>query len=438
MKKALALVLAAGMTLSLAACGGSTASSAASSESTAASSESTAASSESTAASSEATPAAAGEITYWSMWSNTEPQGKIIQEAADAYEASTGTHVNIEWKGRDISTIIQAELENVNSSVDLFDEDFQRISTQYNDYCLDLEDMAKAIDYDSYAVAALPAAVRNWAGSLVAIPYQPYTSGVFYNKAAFEAAGITAEPATWAEFLDCCEKLKAAGYTPLAQDDAYVCYTYGFLAARLMGQDAVSAMVKDGTWAESEGAKVAAQAIVDLRDKGYLSETCPDAYPDGENEVGFETAAMVVNASWVPSEITTNTGCDLEWGMFNFPTMEGGKDPATIANIGAQAFAINKNSKNAQAAFDFITMLTTGEWDEKIAMESSGIPADTRNENWPEMLAGVREAFNAQTGVYDWNMGLNDNADMKETVNDNCKKLFEGTLDAQGFIDAMK
>lgn len=427
LKKVVAATMAAGMALSLAACGGGAASS------TAPTSEAPA----STATSEAAPAAAAGEITYWSMWSNTEPQAIVIQQAAEAFEAETGTHVNIEWKGRDISTIIQAELENANSAVDLFDEDFQRIATQYNDYCLDLEEMAAAVDYDSYAVAALPAAVRNWAGSLVEIPYQPYTSGVFYNKAAFEAANITAEPTTWAEFLDVCQKLKEAGYTPLAQDDAYVRYTYGFIVARLMGQDAVSAMVKDNTWASEEAAKAAAQAVVDLRAAGYLSDTCPDAYPDGENEVGYETAAMVINASWVPSEITNNTGCDLEWGMFNFPTMEGGKDPATIANIGSQGFAINKNSKNAQAAFDFITMLTSGEWDQTLALETAGIPADTRNQTWPDMIAGVRDAFNVQTGVYDWNMGLNDNEEMKETINQNCLKLFEGSLDAQGFIDAM-
>lgn len=431
MKKLLAGSLAVCMAASLAACGGAPASSAAASTA-----ESTPAS---TAASSEASaPAAAGgEITYWSMWTSAEPQALVIQQAAEAYEAETGVHVNIEWKGRDIATIIQAELENANSSVDMFDEDFQRVGTQYDDYCLDLEDMAAAIDYDSYAVAALPAAMRNWAGKLVGIPYQPYTSGVFYNKAIFAEVGITAEPATWDEFLDACEKIKAAGYTPLAQDDAYVRYTFGFILARLIGQQEVSALTINGGWAENEGVQKAAQAVVDLREKGYLSDTCPDAYPDGENEVGYESAAMVINASWVPSEITNNTGCDLEWGMFNFPTFEGGADPSTVANIGAQAFAINANSDNAQAAFDFITLLTSGEWDQTLALESAGIPADTRNTEWPEMIAGVRDAFNVQTGVYDWNMGLNDNADLKETINGNCLKLFEGTLDAQGFAAEM-
>ena len=94
---------------------------------------------------------------------------------------------------------------------------------------MDLESMAKAADYDSFAVAALPTAVRRWAGSLKAIAYQPYTSGIYYNKAIFTEAGIEKEPTTYAELLDACEKIKAAGYAPLAQDDAYVRYTYGFM-----------------------------------------------------------------------------------------------------------------------------------------------------------------------------------------------------------------
>ena len=402
----------------------------------------------STAASSSASSAVSGsasagsaaggtDLIYWSMWNSTEPQAVVIQEAIDAYQKKTGNTVTVEWKGRDINTLIQAALD-AGEKIDLFDEDYQRIGTQYAASCMDLESMAKAADYDSFAVAALPTAVRRWAGSLKAIAYQPYTSGIYYNKAIFTEAGIEKEPTTYAELLDACEKIKAAGYAPLAQDDAYVRYTYGFMAARYMGQEAVSAMVKDGTWSTSDGALKAAQNIADMVKKGYFSESCPAAYPDGENEIGFEETAMVVNASWVPGEITNNTSCDLDWGMFNFPTVEGGKDPATVANVGAQAFAIPAASENGQAAFDLIMMVTSGEFDQKMALETNGIPADTRNTEWPEMIASGRDAFNALTDVYDWNMGLNDNADMKETLQNNCLQLFKGKLDGQGFVDAMQ
>lgn len=426
MKKLMTLVLAGCLTLGLAGCAP-----------TATTPSPNATPSQNTAPSESVKPSAEPkEIVYWSMWSSTEPQAIAIQEAADAYEAQTGNTVTIEWKGRDISTFIQAALD-AKEHIDIFDTAFNTIAKQYAGDVLDLEEMAAAAGYDDYAVAAMPAAVRDWAGSLVCIPYQPNTSGVFYSKAAFDKAGIAAEPQTWAEFMDACEKLKAAGYIPLAQDDAYVRFTYGFQLARYIGQDAVSELAKNGNWAGTPEVLKVAQDIVDLREKGYLSPTAPDVFPDGQNELGFEKAAMVVNASYVLSEITQNTGCDLEWGMFNYPVMEGGKDPATIANAGAQALAIPAYSENAQEAFDFITMITTGEYDEKISKACNSMPADTRNTEWPEMLANCRDDFNALTGIYNWNMGLNDNADMKENIQDSCLKLFDGSYTAEQFVAAM-
>ena len=41
-------------------------------------------------------------------------------------------------------------------------------------------------------------------------------SGVFWNRELFEQVGISRFPETWEEFWKCCEKLKAAGITPLA------------------------------------------------------------------------------------------------------------------------------------------------------------------------------------------------------------------------------
>ena len=46
------------------------------------------------------------ELTMWSMWSAGEVQANAIQAAADAFEAETGAHVNIEWKGRDVNTLM--------------------------------------------------------------------------------------------------------------------------------------------------------------------------------------------------------------------------------------------------------------------------------------------------------------------------------------------
>ena len=91
MKKIVALLMASAMAASLAACGGSAQSSEATSTAPA----------ESTAAESTATDGKkyeGVELTMWSMWSAGEVQANAIQAAADAFEAETGAHVNIEWK----------------------------------------------------------------------------------------------------------------------------------------------------------------------------------------------------------------------------------------------------------------------------------------------------------------------------------------------------
>ncbi len=377
-------------------------------------------------------------IVYWSMWSSTEPQAIAIQQVIDAYTAETGVKVNVEWKGRDVKTIIETAID-AGEQVDLFDSDFQLLAETLGGKLMDLEEMAKAVGYDDFAVAALPTAVRGWAGSLKCIPYQPYTLGVFYNKAIFDEVGITAEPATWAELMDVCEKIKNAGYAPFAQDDAYVGYTLGFLMARAIGQTAVQELVLNGDWAENPAALASAQKIEEMKKLGYFEENVPGTYPASEYELGFGTTAMLVNASWVYNEISLGTeNTDLVLGMFNFPTVEGGADPATIANVGAQAFGIPATSKNGQAAFDLIMRMTSGEGDQLIATTSIGIPSDTRNTEWPASLAGCRDAFNALTGVYEWNMGLNANNDINATLQTNCLKLFEGSFTAQEFIDAME
>ena len=83
------------------------------------------------------------EITYWSMWSAGEPQALVIEEAAKAYEAETGAKVNIEWKGRDVKTLLSAALE-AGEKFDVFDDDYTRIGQVYAPYTYDLTEMAAA------------------------------------------------------------------------------------------------------------------------------------------------------------------------------------------------------------------------------------------------------------------------------------------------------
>ena len=81
------------------------------------------------------------EINFWSMWNEGEPQANVIAAAAEAYEEETGVHVNIEWKGRDINTLLTASLD-AGDAIDIFEDDMNRIAQVYAEWTCDLTDMA--------------------------------------------------------------------------------------------------------------------------------------------------------------------------------------------------------------------------------------------------------------------------------------------------------
>ena len=199
-----------------------------------AASSSTAGTAGSTAAS--AAPSSGVELTYWSMWNSTEGQAKVLQEAADAYEAATGVKINIEWKGRDVKNLIGPALDG-GEKIDFFDQDYIFISEQCAKYTADLTDMVAAADYEKHAMPVLLDKAKSYTdGKLKVIPYQPYTSGVWYNKAMFEDAGIEAVPTTFDELLDVCEKLKASGVNPMTCDQGDgTLLLMGYQLARYVG-----------------------------------------------------------------------------------------------------------------------------------------------------------------------------------------------------------
>ena len=375
-------------------------------------------------------------IVYWSMWDAGSSQATAIEAIVADYEEATGNTVQLEFKGRDINTLIAASLD-AGETIDLYEDDFQRMSQLHAVYALDLTEMADAAGYSDMSNAALTSAVTTWAGSLVCLPYQPYGSGVFYNKAIFEEVGVE-EPATWEEFLDVCAKIKEAGYTPLTLDDASINLNLGYHLARYVGQEGAKEIVMNGDYAENEAVLKMAQDMQTLVDNGYLSEYAPAAYPEGENEVGYEETAMVVNATWVPEEITGNTQCDIEWGMFSYPAVEGGVDGTEAMMVGAQGIAVSKNSENAQEAFDLAMAIVTGEGDAKLSVESNAIPADPNNSEWPAILANCKPAFDAATKSYEWDCGIDANADMATVISEWGAKLFMGDVDAQGFVDGLE
>ena len=387
-------------------------------------------------------------IVYWSMWEATEPQGQAIQEAVDAFTKETGIKVDLQFKGRTgIREGLQPALDN-GTVIDLFDEDIDRVNSAWGKYLLDLESLAAASNYEATANAGLIAACREaGGGTLKSIPYQPNVFGFFYNAKLFEQAGITAVPTTWDEFLTVCEKLKAAGITPMTMDDAYATCVIGYHLGRYVGEEGVRKIVTEGLWDDPAVLQMA-KDIEELASKGYYSEYVgTNVWPNGQNvELAGGQVAMYLNGSWLPNEVKNMAGPDFEWGCFAYPALnacetniEGAVPTGTEANnFGAQVYAINKDTKVAEEAFKLIEYITKGTYDAKLAEMSIGIPADTTNTEWPALVKCAKPVMDGSTTRFTWAVGVETNADMTPVIKENFIKLMAGTLDAEGLVKAMQ
>ena len=388
------------------------------------------------------------KLVYWSMWEATEPQGQAIQEAVDAYTKETGVEVDVQFKGR---TGIREGLESAlksGTNIDMFDEDIDRVNGTWGSYLMDLEQLAKDNDYEKTANAGLIQACRDVAGgTLKSIPYQPNVFAFFYNQDLFDQAGIKEVPKTWDEFLAVCQKLKDAGITPMTMDDAYATCVIGYHLGRYVGEEGVKKIVTEGLWDDPAVLQMA-KDIEELASKGYFSENVgKNVWPNGQNvELAGGQVAMYLNGSWLPNEVKATAGPDFKWGCFAYPELgecetniEGAKATGTESNnFGAQVFAINKDSQKSKEAFDLITYITKGEYDQKLAEASIGIPADTTNTEWPELVKCAKPVIEASTNRFSWAVGVESNADMTPAIKENFIKLMAGTLDAEGFVSAMQ
>lgn len=389
------------------------------------------------------------QLVYWSMWNETEPQGKVIaQAAADFMNKNPDVELKINWAGREIRKTLAPAL-NASTVIDLWDEDFQRVVQTWGQYALPLDSyVAKAWPgtngkpyYEAVNSALLDQTkVYNPNGKLLAATYQPFVFAFMYNKDHFDEAGITEIPKTWQEFVDVCDALVAAGYTPITVDDAYVDTLIGYYLARAKGSDWVEKLVNDKTnkmWDDPAVLQMA-KDFESLAANGYFSETVgSNRWPAGQQDIASGEVSMYLNGTWLVNELIGSTGPGFPWGTFSFPTVKNGVDDTTSANYGAQAFQINKNSKYPEEAFKFIVHMTTGKWDKELAEKTYGAPVGGTTD-WPKELSDAKALFPELTKCYPWAGGIQANSDKQPIIAQEFTKLISGSISAEEFVAAMK
>jgi len=262
-------------------------------------------------------------------------------------------------------------------------------------------------------------------GKKMAMPLNFAAACVFYNTEIFKKVGVEV-PKTWDEFLVVCEKVKAAGYDPIAASgkDAWcIAIPAGYLCDRAGGPANIEGVLSGTTTFEDPSYIKAGNMLVDLVDKGYFQKTM---LGDGNDQATANfyngKAAMVIQGSWAIGQINGN-GPEVGkvTGVFPFPAVDASTGDGNRWVVKTDNICISKNSKNVEGCTEFLKSLTS-ESAQKASAEVAGkIPviknANVDLEKAPKQFAYLNEAMKTMSGTLGFYNEMLPNAKLGDEFN---------------------
>lgn len=444
MRKFYALLLASTMVLSLAACGNKTNDSDAENnkEEEQTSQEQETEDSKETGDSQETQEAEEVVLNYWAQWSENETQATVLKEAIARFEENNpGYTVEVNWAGREVRDILKSSIDS-GAKIDIVEGAHDNMSANLGEeYLMDLTPYVSGSDLEASITGGMASFAKSFASdgeSWYYIPTQPFVGTLFYNKAIFAEAGVETMPATWDEFLDCCQKIKDAGYDPITVDDAYQQSMYGHYLGMMKGVDWVSQLLTDTTgelWSDPAVLQMA-EDFAELREKGYLAETVgSNVFPAAQNgEFALGTAAMYYNGSWLPNEVAEITGDEFQWGAMFFPAPEGSQYPYTTYTTGCQFYGVTKNCEYPEAAVALLAEFSSVETQQALVDQAQCIPV-VDGVTLPDNLICVGELMEASTDAFIWGGSAVEDSEIRAIVNAAFTELVAGVINAEQFVE---
>lgn len=353
MKKLLALALAGTLVLSLAACGGSDNSKSGGSTT----------------------------LNVVTTYAGNDGNAQNYQDAIAAWQEETGNKVNDASATSDetFKARVLADFE-VGSEPDVlfffngvdsnpFVEagkvvSIDEIRKEYPDYATNMKDGmmgASPVDGVNYSV-----------------PVNGYWEGLFVNKEVCEAAGVDIPDAdtTWEEFLDICQTIKDAGYTPIACSLAGVPhYWFEFCIYNHLSTTTHNILPTSLDSVQGEGWVAGLEDIKSLYEAGYF----PDNTLTGTDDETFQLfvdgkAAFLLDGSWKVTGIQDATDNIDNFTVTYLPGQGDRKSTDIIGGLSSGYYITKKawdDPEKREAAVNFVMYMTSDEMVSKFAQVSA-------------------------------------------------------------------
>ena len=198
------------------------------------------------------------------------------------------------------------------------------------------------------------------------VPVNGYWEGMFVNKEVLEAAGVEVptEETTWDEFLADCEKIKEAGYTPIAASLQEIPH-YWFEYAIYNFQDPATHNTLPES-ADDEYGKAWVDGLNDIKalyEAGYFPENTLTS-TDAETFQLFtsDKAAFLIDGSWKIGGIAEAVDDIENFTVVHIPGKGNRKTTDEIGGLSMGYYVTRKAWEDAEkkdAAVSFVSYMTS-------------------------------------------------------------------------------
>lgn len=280
-------------------------------------------------------------------------------------------------------------------------------------------------------------------GRLYAYPQGWDLMVVYYNKDIFSELGLNV-PENYAQFLTVGDKIKKAGYIPIAfgnKGQWPATNTLALLLALTAGKEKEEEVLfGNARWDRPEFVN-AAKIFLDWVNRGYFPEGF-NGMTYAEENVLFTSgqAAMNITGTWILQELTRSAP-PFELGVFFFPQIYDDLPLATMTGEGAE-WSISADTKHPEESIKFVNFLTLDENMDVWAEKGSVIPMrknlDVSQFNVPELIKKVYRKGGSLMDVNGYDLHTTVSERVSYVLYNDLQKMLAGYLSPTEFSKHMQ